>query len=138
MPDPRERRWAENLGFRALEFSVTAEATMALLDRGVPFVLTLVDAGYYHSQLVVGYDRVRQTFWIRDPGERRAHEAPMSPLLKRYASLGPRGLAIVPAGDAHRFDRLLLPESAGYDSLHQLQSRCSTATAPEHWRFSST
>ena len=98
LPDARERRWAEENGFRAVEFTITAETAFALIERGVPFLFTMVDAGYTHSQVVVGFDRVRHSLWLRDPQDRRTNEAPLKPILERYAPFGPRGLALVPAG----------------------------------------
>ena len=66
LQDARERLWAVENGFTAAEFTVTPEALFGLLERGVPFLLTMVDAGYTHSQLAVGGDRARQSVWLTD------------------------------------------------------------------------
>src|SRR5262249_44133115 len=66
-PDHRERRWAEEHGWLAREFTVTWDTACRLLDRGVPFILTTVDIPYGHAQAVIGYDRCWQTLLVRDP-----------------------------------------------------------------------
>src|SRR4029078_11346090 len=43
-PAHSERRWAEDHGWATVEFSVTWDAARALIDRGVPFTLTTVEA----------------------------------------------------------------------------------------------
>ncbi|MBO0698159.1 MAG: hypothetical protein J2P46_07180, partial [Zavarzinella sp.] len=63
LQDVRERLWAEENGFAVAEFTVTPDAAFGLLDRGVPFLLTMVDAGYSHSQVAVAGDRARQSLW---------------------------------------------------------------------------
>ena len=85
LPDARERRWAEENGFRAVEFTVDAESAFALLERGVPFLFTMVDAGYTHSQVVVGFDRLPQLAVAarsaRSPHQRGPAEGPSRTLL---------------------------------------------------------
>src|SRR5262249_31498 len=41
-PDHRERRWVEEHGWVAREFTVTWDSVCALIDRGVPFTLTTI------------------------------------------------------------------------------------------------
>jgi tetratricopeptide (TPR) repeat protein len=122
LPDVRERLWAADNGFVAVEFTAALDNAVRLLERGVPFQLTLVDAGFSHSQVVVGADRIRGSIWLTDSGERRTSEAPFSVIAERYASTGPRALVIVPAAEAHRLDGLELPDRERYDRLHSLQS----------------
>src|SRR5439155_5223129 len=52
-PAHSERNWAETHGWRAREFTVTWEAAVALLDRGIPFTLTTSEATSGHLQAVV-------------------------------------------------------------------------------------
>ncbi len=73
-PHVKERRWAEKSGFVTKEFTVTWDAAVLLLDRGIPFTLTTAEVTSAHLQAVIGYDRVRKAFWIRDPGERHRRE----------------------------------------------------------------
>jgi predicted Zn-dependent protease len=121
LPDPKERQWLEANGFQVVEFRCTPESSQAVLAAGCPFLLTLVDAGFNHSQLVVGMDVARQSLWMIDPTEGKAHEAPLKLLLDRYGSSGPRGLTVVPTAEAARLTGLDLPDRKAYDSLFQLQ-----------------
>ncbi len=130
LPDARERRWAEENGCRAVEFTIEAETAFALIDRGVPFLFTMVDAGYSHAQIVVGYDRLRQSLWLRDLQERRTNEAPLKALLERYAATGPRGFALVPAARADLLDGISFAESEEYDRLHRLQTALAKYDRP--------
>ncbi len=125
LPDVRERRWAEENGFRAVEFTINAETAYALVDRGIPFLFTMVDAGYAHAQIVIGFDRARHSLWMRDAGDRRTNEAPLKALLERYIAFGPRGLALVPAEKVELLDGISFIDASRYDQLHQVQRALS-------------
>ncbi|MDR3617985.1 MAG: tetratricopeptide repeat protein [Paludisphaera borealis] len=120
-PDHLERSWAEANGWTAREFTVTWDSALALLDRGVPFTLTTVETQSAHLQAVIGYDARRGTLLIRDPTLPHEGEALGEPFLKRYRSVGPRGMAMVPRDRAELFDGLDLPESNLYDHLNRMQ-----------------
>jgi cellulose synthase operon protein C len=120
-PDSRERRWAEENGFVAREFTVTWDTACALIDRGIPFILTTVDIPYGHAQAVIGYDRCWQTLLIRDPYLRSMLEFDAEATFQRYRSSGPRGLVVVPAERAEMLDGIELPDARLYDLLYQLQ-----------------
>jgi tetratricopeptide (TPR) repeat protein len=130
LPDARERQWGEENGFTAIEFTVAAEAAFALLARGIPFLFTMVDAGYSHSQIAIGFDRLRHSVWLRDPQDRRTNEAPLKVLLERYAAAGPRGLALVPLAKAHLLEGIDLPEAPLYTLLHRLQAALANFDRP--------
>ncbi|MBY0460591.1 MAG: hypothetical protein K2V38_25015, partial [Gemmataceae bacterium] len=59
LPDAHDRHKAEEAGWVAREFTLSAEVADALVTRGVPFLLTLVEAGFSQSRLCVGADAVR-------------------------------------------------------------------------------
>ena len=122
LQDVRERLWAEENGLTAIEFKATSETCFNIIERGIPFILTMVDAGYSHSQLVIGCDRTRNALWLTDGSDRRQNEAPLDILLERYASSGPRGLIQIPKAEASRLDGLDLPERALFDQLDSLQA----------------
>ena len=122
LPDPRERQWAEQNGFAVAEFTYTEEAAHRILARGWPCVLTLVDAGFGHSQVVCGGDPVRRTLWVADVGEPRVNEAPLKVILERYGTYGPRGFLMVPKEFAVELAAFALPDSARYDRLHRVQA----------------
>jgi len=131
--ESEERQSARTAGFHEREFTITPELAFAMLDRGIPFLMTMVDAGYTHSQVVCGYDRQRNSIWMRDPSGRRSIESPLKPLLERYAPFGPRGLAIVPEEKKHLFDSFVIgdPDQALYDQLHQLQECLAVNDRPK-------
>jgi tetratricopeptide (TPR) repeat protein len=112
-----ERRWAESHGFLSRELTVTWEVTMALVDRGVPFVLTTVAPVMGHAQVVVGYDTYRGGLIVRDPSTPGLLEIDAESLLAAQAAYGPRGHVLLPAEEAPRLDGLTLPDGAEYDEL---------------------
>jgi tetratricopeptide (TPR) repeat protein len=115
-----ERRWAEEHGWRAREFRVDWESAVALIDRGIPFTLTLTSVTDAHLQAVIGYDEPTGVLFMRDPYVRTTMEASARGLFENQRSVGPRGLAIVPAEDAALLDGLALPEADLYDRYHAL------------------
>jgi tetratricopeptide (TPR) repeat protein len=119
-PAHSERHWAESHGWTTREFTVTLPAAKALLDRGIPFTVTTTEATSGHLQACIGYDELRETLIIRDPFHYFAAEVVADPFLKRYAAHGPRGLALVPAARAERFDGLDLPDAPLHDRLYEL------------------
>ncbi|MFN4260003.1 MAG: tetratricopeptide repeat protein [Gemmataceae bacterium] len=145
-PDHHERRWAEQNGWMAREFTLTWASAVALLDRGVPFTLTTVEPMSAHLQAVIGYDARRGTLLIRDPFERHSGEFLAEPMLERYRSTGPRGMVLTPQARADLLDGIELLDASLYDQLHQLQvalkehdrDRAATAynalreSAPDH------
>ena len=117
-----ERSWAESHGWVVREFTVTWEATRALLDRGIPFTLATRQGDTGHTQAVIGYDTARGTLFLRDPTIRHHIEASAEQLLESQAFCGPRGMAIVPAERADLFEGLALPEAELHDHYHGLES----------------
>jgi tetratricopeptide (TPR) repeat protein len=116
-PAHSERRWAEENGWTAREFTVTWESATALLDRGVPFTLTTVEPGSAHLQAMIGYDARRRTFLVRDPYERHFGEFSEPETLQRYRPTGPRGMLLVPRGREGLLEGIDLPEAELYDGL---------------------
>ena len=70
---------------------------MALIDAGIPFLVTLVEAGYGQPRLVIGVDPIRETVFLADGMDRKPAEAPMHAAHERFGSTGPRCLVAVPA-----------------------------------------
>ena len=145
-PAHSERNWAETNGWVTREFTITWDAAVALLDRGVPFTLATAAATSGHMQAVVGYDEARQTLSIRDPFVYSTSEFSIKALLESHRSTGPRGMAMVPAERHDLLDGLDLPDAALYDQLHRVEralalhhraeavetSSAMQATAPDH------
>ena len=140
LPDAAERNRSEHAGWVTREFTLTPDAAFDLIDRGVPFMVTLVEAGFSQPRLAIGADRVRNTIFFAEYPERRPTEAPFDPFLERFQATGPRCLALVPASEARRLSDLALPDEEAYDLLFEVQrpllvhDRVRAATALEHLR----
>jgi tetratricopeptide (TPR) repeat protein len=117
-----ERKWASDHGWYAREFTVTIEAAIALLDRGIPFTLTVVEPSHAHSQAVIGYDGRRGTLLLRDPYWRNAREALADEFLERYRAFGPRGMVLLPQDQVQRLADVVLPEAEWWDRVHALDA----------------
>lgn len=117
-----ERSWAEHNGFVAREFTLDATTAMALLDRGIPFILNTVEATSAHLQAVAGYDSCRNTLLIRDPYQPSLLEFDIPTTLERYRSTGPRAMVMVPQEKPELLDGIALPESGIWDQLHLVQT----------------
>jgi cellulose synthase operon protein C len=120
-PAHSERRWAEANGCKVVEFTVTLDSARALLDRGVPFTLTLSEPDFAHLQAAIGYDSLRGTLLVRDPSMRYHTEHDIKALLERNQATGPRGMALVPLARAELLDGLDLPDAPQYDQLYRMQ-----------------
>jgi tetratricopeptide (TPR) repeat protein len=120
-PAHSERRWAEQNGWTAREFTVTWESARALLDRGIPFTLTTVEPASAHLQAMIGYDGRRSSYIVRDPYQRNYSEFLHPETLERYRSTGPRGMMLVPRAKESSLEGIELPEAPLYDFLYALQ-----------------
>ncbi|TAJ17750.1 MAG: tetratricopeptide repeat protein [Planctomycetota bacterium] len=135
-PEHVERHWAEGNGWHVREFSVTWDVSRALLDRGIPFAVTLVETQSAHLQAIIGYDSLRGTLLIRDPYQRVTGEWLGVEQLERYASTGPRGMVLVPAGRAVLLEGLALPDAKLYDLRHRIERALHVhdrAAAQQHY-----
>jgi len=115
-PTHLQHDWADRNGWVAREFTVTWDAAVALIDRGVPFALSTVFPDSAHLQAVVGYDTIRGTLLMRDPSDPNLSELIAETGLKTLAPSGPHGMVMIPAAKAHFVDDLELPE----ENLHEL------------------
>jgi tetratricopeptide (TPR) repeat protein len=121
LPDAAERQRAEQAGWACREFALSLDAATQLVGRGVPFVVTLVEAGFSQARLCVGADAVRGSVFLADGIDRRPVEAPASGLIERFGPFGPRCLALVPAAQSAKLDGLTLPEGPQREALHAVQ-----------------
>lgn len=120
-PAHSERRWAEQNGWTAREFTVTWESARALIDRGIPFTLTTVEPASAHLQALIGYDGRRSSYIVRDPYQRNYGEFLNPEMLDRYRSTGPRGMMLIPRAKESTLEGIELPEASLYDFLYALQ-----------------
>jgi tetratricopeptide (TPR) repeat protein len=121
VPPTADRRYALQQGYVVREFTVTIPVAQALLQRGLPFILTAVDGNYAQSSLVCGVDPFRESLYLREAHLLRELELLFQRFAQRYAGCGPRGLVIVPASESARLDGLDLLDAPLYDCLFTLQ-----------------
>jgi tetratricopeptide (TPR) repeat protein len=121
-PSHSQRTWAETHGFVAREMTVTWEVARALLDRGVPFTVAIVEGAGAHLQAIVGYDERRGTLLIRDPFIPHRLEALAEEWLETWRATGPLGMALVPIGQEERLEGIELPDAPLCDELHRLNA----------------
>ena len=119
-PAHSERRWADEHGWLTREFRVDWASATALLDRGVPFTLTLRGVVEGHLLAVIGYDEATRVLLTRDPSTPETGEINGAGLLDEGAANGPRGMAMVPRERAALLEGLALPDAAVYDLSHAL------------------
>jgi tetratricopeptide (TPR) repeat protein len=120
-PDHRERAWAEEHGWVVQQFTATWESTLALIDRGLPFALTVTYPSNAHQQAVIGYDSRCRAFIYRDPYMRYSGEYQADSFLEDQRSTGPLGMVLVPLDRGHLLERVVLPDAALYDRVYQLR-----------------
>ena len=129
-PGHSERNWAEGNGYVVREFCLTWEATVALIDRGVPFTLTTVETTSAHLQAVIGYDAQIGVLLIRDPTHKHFAEFWAEGFLDDYRATGPRAMVFVPEENAELLDGIEFPEAELYDHMHALQRALESHDRP--------
>lgn len=117
-----ERAWAERNGWLVREFTADWATSCALIDRGLPFTLSVQYTGSGHLQAVVGYDQPRGTLLIRDPGLPQFGECLGESLFTAQRASGPRGMLLLPVEQASRLEGLELAESQLWDIYYRLLS----------------
>jgi len=120
-PHWQQRRWAETNGWQVREFRLTHESTLALIELGIPFALSVVEATSAHMMAVVGFDRARETILMRDPGQPYVIEAAATEFLKRYRAFGPHAMVYLPIAEQARLNGVLLPEADAYDHYYRFR-----------------
>jgi tetratricopeptide (TPR) repeat protein len=116
----QERRWAEQEGWVVREFTATQKSLYALIDAGVPSAISVVEATFAQLQAIAGYDERKGILLFRDPTERHLGEMMLEPLLERFKSNGPRVIAMLPPGEAHRLDGIELPDAPLYEIVYRM------------------
>ena len=120
LPDAAERDRAERAGWVAREFTLSLNAAEELIGRGLPFIVSLVEAGFTR-RLCVGVDAVRGTVFLVDGTERRPIEAPTQSLLGRFAAFGPRCLVLVPTEHAAKLTSTAWVDQNIREALYAVQ-----------------
>src|SRR5262249_38126017 len=121
LPDAAERQRAESAGWVTREFTLSLDSAVALIARGVPFIITLVEAGFSQPRLCVGADATRGPVSIVAGIGRRPVDAPAGWLVERFNPFGPRCLALVPSAEAAKLEGLSLSENDVREALYSMQ-----------------
>jgi len=119
-PHWQQRDWAEKNGWCVREFRVTWESTIGLIEQGVPFAISTVEATSAHMMAVIGFDRTRGTLLLRDPAQPYVIEAHADTFLKCYRAFGPHGMVFLPVSETARLQSLDLPESGLHEGYHRM------------------
>ncbi len=118
-PSWQQRDWAEQNGWFVHEFRVTHESVLALITKGIPFAISTVEATSAHMLALVGFDRVRGTVLLRDPGQPYLVEWFADDFFKRYRSFGPHGMVFLPKPESTRLAGIELADAQIYDAFHR-------------------
>jgi cellulose synthase operon protein C len=119
-PISQQRNWAEENGWHVREFRLTYPAAIELLERRIPFAISVVNATSAHMMAVIGFDQTRSTLLFRDPSQPYVIESEASSFLKRYRAFGPLAVVFIPSSEASRLDGVDLPDAELYDHHHRL------------------
>lgn len=120
-PTHRARAWVEGQGMYACEFALDWEIAVALIDRQIPFALFTSEATSGHAQVVIGYDDLRRTLILRDPGFPQIVELGVEHLLKRHVASGPGCMLVLPSEWQGRVADLKFPDAGFYDLFRRVQ-----------------
>ena len=96
----RVLEWADAHDWIARPFLGDADGCLALLERGIPFLLILRTHSYAHAVAAIGYDRGLGTLLFHDPSLGRMGEVLLERLGAGEYPLGPECVALCPRGRA--------------------------------------
>ncbi|MCX2781752.1 tetratricopeptide repeat protein [Microbulbifer thermotolerans] len=116
-----QRTWLIEQGWHLEEFELNFPQIKQLIDRDIPVLLSTVEPGSAHLQVIAGYDHTMGTYLLRDPSHPRLQEILIEESERYYASSGPRCTAVVPTAKAHLLDDMELRASALYNETYLLQ-----------------
>ena len=119
--DYQERRWAEEHDWYAREFRLEWPSACKLVELGIPFGITSLNAGSGHLQAVIGVDQILETLVIRDPYDPNKSELLQKEFFDGQAAFGPRAILVLPKRRIAMLDAIELPEAAAYDRLYEFQ-----------------
>jgi tetratricopeptide (TPR) repeat protein len=118
-PHWQQREWAGKNGWCVREFTVTPGSAVDLIERGLPFAISVVEASSAHMMAVIGFDRTRGTLLLRDPGQPYVIETDAEEFLKHCRAFGPHGMVFVPVAEQSRLDGVVLPDGALRECRHR-------------------
>ncbi|WP_422528145.1 tetratricopeptide repeat protein [Serratia fonticola] len=125
-----ERKWAEQQGWLAREFTIDWDSACLLIDKEIPFTLTTTETASAHLQTVIGYSPLRETLICRDPYRRLQVEFEAADLFCSEAPYGIRGMVVIPANQKARLAGVNLPDEALWDALHEVNAALDSHDRP--------
>ena len=141
--------WLRGAGFVVRSFNLEAGTAKQLIDRGLPFSISLRFVTSGHRTTVVGYDQMLGRIIMLDPGSRYLREIDEDEFIKWQNARGGRALLIMPPDVAEQHVDLVLPdeerqkislqyaEACEHNSLDKLneldQLVCAWPEAPMRW-----
>ena len=117
-----ERQWVAQQGWALREFELNEQTVFELIDRGVALTLSTVGPGAAHLQAVVGYDKRKRVYLLRDPYYPTIQELLIDDPDDHCLSNGPRCLVFVPKEKEQLFEGIDFPAQAQYDANFDLMS----------------
>lgn len=138
-----ERLWAIKNHWYCVEFDLKFSTVKALINIGVPVLLSTVEPGSAHLQIIVGYDENMGTYLFRDPYYFRLQEFLVDETEKYYAASGPRCMIIAPKDKQSAIENIELSNKELYDVLFQIEdcllknNREDAQELVDHAKFSS-
>ena len=120
LPDATERHTYEQAGWRVVDCRLDTTVAHDLIQRGLPFFMTLVESGFAIHRLVVGADPVRRSIDLVETSERYPVESSITQLQEKYTLTGPRIRVAVPPNEQHRLDGFAPSDVELHDRLHSI------------------
>lgn len=122
LPSVHDRQRLEQVGMTVRQFQATVPAAEALIEKGVPLIIEIIEGGLALSWLVTGADVGRGILIVSNESHPTG-EAYYASLAKRFGAHHLRGMVAVPDAQAHLLDGIELPEVDEYDRLYQFMKR---------------
>lgn len=119
-PPHRQRAWAEARGYVVRELDLSVDAAKALIDAGLPFVLSTATTASAHAQVVIGYDLTRRGLLIRDPSVHGDVEMNLDALLEMQRWWGPHAMVLIPPAKVGAIDDAILSNADLLDHRYAL------------------
>ena len=119
-PSQKQRQWVNERGWNSKEFDLCFDTLKALIDLEIPVLLSTVEPGSAHLQIIVGYDESMGTYLIRDPYHPRLQEFLIEESQRYYASDGPRCMIFYPGELETKLNNISFLGEKLYDILFEL------------------
>jgi tetratricopeptide (TPR) repeat protein len=116
--------WLRGAGFVVRTFNLEAGTAKQLIDRGLPFSISLRFVTSGHRTTVIGYDQMLGRIIMLDPGSRYLREIDEDDFIKWQNARGGRALLIMPPDVAEQHVDLVLPDEERQKTSLQYAEAC--------------